>query len=243
MIPSDLPARPVIETGDIEFARVTDSTGELVTLRFDLYQPPEPSNGPHPTVLWFHGGGFQQGNDKRQRYIPWLAREFAGRGYVGIAPDYRVRSAPLTNWHGAVFEAVEDGRAALDWAIANCTAYRIDTQRIVLAGGSAGAMLALNLAAGLPPHLVRAVLNLWGTPPPKARLFGLPGADFPPTFLVHGTADQLVPIDLSIDFVNELAQAGVRYEFLTLADAPHTPLNHMDKIIRAIEKFLQDVLE
>lgn len=242
MIQSETLARPVIETGDIEFARVTRYTGEPETLRLDLYQPPEGFLGPRPAILWFHGGGFQQGNDKRQRYIPWLAREFASRGYVGIAPDYRVRAAPLTDWQGAVCDAVVDGRAALDWAIARCADYRIDTQRIVLAGGSAGAMLALNLAAGLPPRLVRAVLNLWGTPLPEARLFGPPGTDFPPTFLVHGTADRLVPYDLSIDFVNELAQAGVRHEFLTLPDAPHTPLDHMDRIIRSIDKFLQDVL-
>lgn len=242
MIQSDTPARPVIETGDIEFARVTRCTGEPETLRLDLYQPPEGFLGPRPTILWFHGGGFQQGNDKRQRYVPWLAREFAARGYVGIAPDYRVRAAPLNDWQGAVSDAVLDGRAALDWTIAHCAAYGIDTQRIVLAGGSAGAMLALNLASRLPSHLVRAVLNLWGTPLPKARLFGPVGSEFPPTFLVHGTADRLVPYDLSINFVNELARAGVRHEFLTLPDAPHTPLDHMDKIIRAIDKFLQAVL-
>lgn len=42
MTQSDMPARPVIETGDIEFARVTRSTGEPETLRLDLYQPPAP---------------------------------------------------------------------------------------------------------------------------------------------------------------------------------------------------------
>lgn len=242
MIQSDIPARPVIETGDIEFAQVTRYTGEPETLRLDLYQPPEGFRGPRPAILWFHGGGFQQGNDKRQRYIPLLAREFALRGYVGIAPDYRVRAAPLTDWQSAVCDAVLDGRAALDWTIAHRAKYNIDTERIVLAGGSAGAMLALNLAARLPPRLVRAVLNMWGTPLPAARLFGPPGADFPPTFLVHGTADRLVPYDLSISFVNELAQAGVRHEFLTLPDAPHTPLDHLDRIIRSMNKFLHAVL-
>lgn len=237
-----VPADPVIETGDIEFARVINAAGAPETLRLDLYQPPAEFSGPRPAILWFHGGGFQQGNDKRQRYIPWLARDFAARGYVGIAPDYRVRSAPLTDWQGAVQDAVADGRTALDWAMAHCADYNIDTQRIILAGGSAGAMLALNLAAGLPPLLIRAVLNLWGTPLPQARLFGPPGADFPPTFIVHGTADTLVPYDLSIDFVNELARAGVRHEFLTLPDAPHTPLDHLTKIIRSAANFLQDVL-
>ncbi len=239
-LPDSFP-RPVKETGDVEFTRVVRSTGDPEMLRLDLYHPPTDYIGARPAILWFHGGGFQPGNDKRQRYIPQLARAFAVRGYVCIAPDYRVRTTPSDNWQETVSDAVADGRAALEWVLENCAAYNIDPQKILLAGGSAGAMLAINLAASLQGNNVRAVLNLWGTPPPEIRLFDAPGEDFPPTFIVHGTADRLVPYELSMNFVSELAHAGVRHEFLTLPDAPHTPLDHLEQIIHAMANFLEEI--
>jgi acetyl esterase/lipase len=213
-------------------------------LHLDIYPPTPAVSTPSPAILWFHGGGFRLGFDKRQRYIPLFAQAFAERGYVGIAPDYRARAEPDADVAGTIADAVADGRLALEWVHAHAAEYGIDPRQIVLAGGSAGGMLVLNLvhnADGPLPGVV-AVLDLWGTPDGARRRFAAIRPDSPATFVVHGTADALVPYANSQTFCAELAQAGVRHTFLTLPDAPHTPLMHMEKIIEAVEAFLKEVV-
>ena len=145
-----------------------------------------------------------------------------------------------------VRDAVADARMALDWVRAHAREYGIDANRLALAGGSAGAMTVLSLChnAGQPVDRRRdgvfAILDLWGSPDKPYRLFERVNPNSPPTLLVHGTADELVPYRCSQDLSAELAQAGVDNVLLTLPDAPHTPLRHMDRIIATIEQFLVD---
>lgn len=226
--------------GDLPFAEVLNAAGQMETLRLDVYQPAGSVTAElRPAILWFHGGGFRPGNDKRQIYIPRLANAFAARGYVGIAPDYRVRSDPTPDFSGTTADAVADGRQALAWARAHASELRIDLSRLVVAGGSAGGMLILNLVHLPDPNRgkLAAVIDLWGTPG-QVRLFKQVDPDSPPTLIIHGTADQLVPYQLSVDFAAELQAAGVPNELLTLPDAPHTPLMHFDQIVATIANFL-----
>jgi dipeptidyl aminopeptidase/acylaminoacyl peptidase len=72
------------------------------------------------------------------------------------------------------------------------------------------------------------------------RLFTSVNSNCPPTLLVHGTADALVPYGLSQSFARELQEAGVFTRLLTLQDAPHTAIGHSDVIIEQIEKFMKD---
>ncbi|MCU0504068.1 MAG: carboxylesterase family protein, partial [Anaerolineae bacterium] len=90
---------------DITFAHSPRPDGELEALRLDLYLPEVDAQTWRPVILWLHGGGFRPGNDKRQSYIVRLATEFAGRGYVGVAVDYRVRADPGPDWTAAVRDA------------------------------------------------------------------------------------------------------------------------------------------
>ncbi len=71
------------------------------------------------------------------------------------------------------------------------------------------------------------------------RLFERIHPDGPPTLLIHGTADALVPYQCSQDLLAELKAAGVEAVLLTLEGAPHTPVMHMDEIIAAITEFLR----
>jgi dipeptidyl aminopeptidase/acylaminoacyl peptidase len=66
--------------------------------------------------------------------------------------------------------------------------------------------------------------------------------DSPPTLLIHGTADTLVAYDWSRKLAEELKRAGVDCFLLTLTDAPHTPLMHMEQIIATMARFLHEHL-
>ena len=45
---------------------------------------------PLPVVIFAHGGGFVQPNDKRQGYIPVFAKALTKEGYAVVSPDYPV---------------------------------------------------------------------------------------------------------------------------------------------------------
>lgn len=238
---NDLNPLSVNMVEDLPFAQVRNHQGLTETLHLDLYLPGQNPLAIHPAILWFHGGGFRPGNDKRQVYIPRFARAFAALGYAGVAPDYRVRS-DTSDLAATVRDAVADGRAALRWVRENGAEYGLDPRRLVLAGGSAGGMLVLNLVHDAAEPIdaqadgVVDVFDLWGTPSPAARLFDRVNPRSPHTLIIHGTADALVPYPLSVDFSRELSAAGVENQLLTLPDAPHTPLMHMDEMV----KFLAD---
>jgi acetyl esterase/lipase len=239
---------PVYETGlaeDIVYAQPGSANAAPKALRLDIYHPINALAALRPAILWFHGGGFRPGNDKRQVYIPRFARAFAARGMVGIAPDYRVRPDPSLNPAAALLDAVSDGKQALAWVIANAAEYRIDPQRIVLAGGSAGGMLVLNLVHTSPGPLAGliGVIDLWGTPDGKWRGYDHINPGSPATLIVHGTADALVPYQNSLDFAAELQQAGISNKLITLPDAPHTPMSYMDQIIESITSFLEEIIQ
>lgn len=53
--------------------------------------------------------------------------------------------------------------------------------------------------------------------------------DWPPTAIVHGTADTMVPMHLSQAFEGLLKEKGVETEFIEVEDEPHTFLGKMVK--------------
>jgi len=103
--------------------------------RLDIYRPVTP--GPHPAVLYVHGGGFRI-LSKDTHWLMGLA--FARRGFAVFNVGYRL--APRHPYPAAV----EDVCAAYAWVAQHAATYAADPQRLVLAGESAGANLALTLA-------------------------------------------------------------------------------------------------
>lgn len=102
----------------------------------DLTLPEGP--GPHPVVVWVHGGGWHFGG--RADVLPYLEL-LATRGYAGAAIDFP--RAPA-NAYPAAPRALNQ---ALGHLVANAADYRLDPGRIVLAGDSAGAQVAAEVAA------------------------------------------------------------------------------------------------
>lgn len=112
---------------DVEYARHGD-----VTLRLDILQPH--GTGPHPVLIYLHGGAFAIGSKRTHRA---LAAAYAARGYLVCNVDYRL--APRFPFPAGL----EDACAAWLWAADHVGEYGGDSDQMGLAGESAGANLAL----------------------------------------------------------------------------------------------------
>jgi acetyl esterase/lipase len=134
----------------------------------DLWLPA--GNGPHPVVLMVHGGCWQ--TDIADRTIMnWIADDLRRRGIAVWNIDYRGVDRPGGGYPGSF----QDAAAAADALRAHAREYRLDLDRVVAVGHSAGGHLALWLAgrpqlpAGSPlrtanPMPIHAVVSLGGLP-------------------------------------------------------------------------------
>jgi len=92
--------------------------------------------GPHPVLLFVHGGGWRSGDRKvRHDIYGKLAKRMAARGILTVVPSYRL--AP-THKHPA---HVRDVARAVAWTLRRIGHYGGDPRRVVLCGHSAGAHL------------------------------------------------------------------------------------------------------
>ncbi|NYF12359.1 acetyl esterase/lipase [Pseudoclavibacter sp. JAI123] len=104
---------------------------------FDLYSPADTTEA-LPTVVWIHGGAWISGG--KQNVDPYV-QILAAEGFTTVAVNYTV--APEATYPTALTQLNE----ALAHLTANAAEYNIDPNQIVLAGDSAGAQLASQLAA------------------------------------------------------------------------------------------------
>jgi acetyl esterase/lipase len=95
--------------------------------KMDIYYP-EGATG-FPTVVWFHGGGLSGG----EKFIPQQLKQ---AGLAVVAVNYRLLpKAQLT-------DCIDDAAAAVAWTFNEISKYGGDTQKIFVAGHSAGGYLA-----------------------------------------------------------------------------------------------------
>lgn len=166
-IPTDIPTMrrtmlemaPLLNADPPKVGAIHDSVtirgdgDEAVTA--DVFVPE--GAGPHPVLVYLHGGGWTAGSSKTHRK---LALRFAEAGHLVVNVDYRLApEAPFP-------VPFEDCVAAVHWAAANAEHYGGDAQRLAIGGDSAGA----NLAAAVAAHLsgdpgapkIRAALLIYG---------------------------------------------------------------------------------
>jgi acetyl esterase len=126
--------------------RVIDAAGQQLPVR--IYRPEGLADGPAPTLVFYHGGGFVIGGLASH---DGDCRALANRGLCQvIAVDYRL--APEHPFPAAA----EDAIAALDYVVAHADELAVDTAHIAVGGDSAGG----NLSAVAALHARDAGIDL-----------------------------------------------------------------------------------
>jgi len=121
-------------------ANVTYLTATGYEAKLDVYRRRDSAAAPAPTLVFYHGGGWIGGTKEASfmSLMPWLEM-----GWNVVNVEYRMARVALAP------AAVEDAQCALRFVVAQAKNYGVDTNRIVVAGESAGGHLAL--AAGMIP--------------------------------------------------------------------------------------------
>ncbi|HEY3330961.1 MAG TPA: alpha/beta hydrolase [Capsulimonadaceae bacterium] len=112
----------------------------------DLSLPDRASN--FPLIVWFHGGGLEEGCKDGDVTIA-----LASRGVGMVIPSYRLY--PRAHFP----DPVDDAAACVAWAIRNATSYGADPHSVFIAGHSAGGYLAAIVATD-PSYLARYGVKL-----------------------------------------------------------------------------------
>jgi acetyl esterase/lipase len=132
---------PPVDIGNLRAEKdIVFGKGGDLGLTLDVYRPPQGVTPKRMAIIHLFGGGFFAGN-KNAGYIINDAKALGARGYTSVSANYRLQSQSL--WPAQI----HDVKAAIRWTRANAEKIGVDSDKIVVAGYSAGGMLAL-LAAG-----------------------------------------------------------------------------------------------
>lgn len=204
--PAGLLNATVSSTG---FRKVADiAYGGDPRQRLDLYLPDSPD--PERRVLvFFYGGAWTSG--RKEEYL-FVGQALAAAGFLAVIADYRL--SPNPRFPGFV----EDGARAMRWVQHTIASHGGDAARLFLAGHSAGAHIALMLAAGTPylraggfdRTRLRGVIGISGpydflpirspevrdvfagSDPASTQPINFVTSGLPPALLLHGDADDTV---------------------------------------------------
>lgn len=173
------------------------------------------------TVLCFFGGGWSAGNPKGS-----YANIFSNMGFRVIAPEYRTTEFFKGNTPA---DCVEDGTAAYEWLVENASKLKINKDKIIITGFSAGghlaAMIPIKSKSKTKPHLVilySAVLDVskegyqGSFPGPLEKTWQdisplhLLAKGYPQTILFAGEKDTIVKSRQSSDFYKKLLSLKIK---------------------------------
>lgn len=135
------------DTETVSYKQVGD-----LPIRADISVPSGP--GPHPTIVFIHGGALIMGG---REWIDPIQREaYLSDGFAVVSIDYRL--APETKLPAIV----SDLDAAVAWVRGDGgRRFRLDPRRVALIGHSAGGYLALLAGVRVRPH-PRAIVSFYG---------------------------------------------------------------------------------
>jgi acetyl esterase/lipase len=192
----------------------------------DVYQP-DPLLSLDTAVILLHGGAWRFGS--RADMAPY-ARILSEFGFLAIAAEYRLLG------EAAYPAQLDDVRDVIAWVRSQADTLGVDPRKIAVEGFSAGGHLALiaagsaaerpesavaavvaffappRLDAPTPPGVPSLAEGLLGPQPSAAAIQAASpvhriGAGHPPTFLLGGMADFLVPPAATLELFHALVAA------------------------------------
>jgi acetyl esterase/lipase len=211
--------------------------------RLDVYRPPSGTSERDAIIVFLYGGSWTSGD--RGTYA-FVGQALAARGYTTVIPDYRLY--PEVQFP----KFVEDAAAAYAWTERNLARSCTPARPIIVAGHSAGAHMAAQLAfdrrfiasqnpAATPPAALIGLAGPYTFEPttwPSTRdafasvsatpdvarpiTFVKPGD--PPALLVHGLADDLVNLKNTRELAAALTAIGTRVDTAEYENIGHIGL-------------------
>jgi len=208
-------------------------------LYLDLYYPAMscPADG-YPLIVCFHGGGWISGSKKRDLFFNELTRS----GFAIASVQYRLST------QAKYPEQLRDIRAAARWLFDRAPALKVNPDKIVAAGASAGGHLALLLAfsqdrefSGMPsiPHdMFKAVCALYSptdlvTIVPKERRDRL---DSLVSMLLAGTINGRIVLARQGSPISYVSKNSPPVFFVHGDRDPLVPLEQSETLARALHQ-------
>jgi acetyl esterase/lipase len=223
----------VMVESNLVYGAAADHTGSNVSLTLNAYYADRTQTN-RPVMILTHGGGFGAGDKgytvAQGSFYPDMAAAFAANGFVAFSINYRLWPGCPGGCPEEIDMAVEDVMTALGWIRAHSAYYGIDATRVLIGGDSAGGGLAVNAAyRATNANSFLGCISLWGGVPPYGTdVHPVNTASItsqtPPTCLIHGTADTVVPYAISVNLSSNLTAAGVYNELHPLAGYDHYPV-------------------
>lgn len=217
-----------------------------------------------PAIVFFYGGAWVSGDINQ---FKTHSEHLAQRGMVAIRAHYRVKGR-FDN--ATPFDCMVDARSAIRWVRAHAEDLSIDSNRIAAAGGSAGGHIALCTAtitdtrpetdadaSARPNALVLFNPVVDPTVGTVSRRFDGRAEDAspmhhlaagtPPTLIIHGSADETVPIETIKTYQRKVQHNGDRcdvaifdgrghgfFNFNRKGDDPQDALDRADAFLTSL---------
>ena len=213
-------------------------SGDHERCKLDLFRPAGETNA--PLVVLIHGGGWT-GGDRNQYHQTCIA--LAGQGYGAVSVGYRLLD------DAAWPDMPQDIMRGLEYVHRNADQLGVDASRAVTLGSSAGGHLALVIQAkasqwvrdgvvAVSPEIIGTVAQCPAAILPVAdegRMARLANGHqieelspghmstelFASVLVIHGDADETIPLQKSRQFVDKLKAAAVDAKLEVLKGAGH----------------------
>lgn len=240
-------------TTDIVYGNALNYLGVNEELRLDLYQPANDIANKRPLIIYLHGGGFTDANQtKSLLHIVAFCDSFALRGYVVASIDYRLDTsishrAIINAMHDAraavrFFKAnasvykIDTSRIFMGGesagAVSSLNVNYINKAEEVLYPDVAPFSNTETVEgnSGTPGYSSKTAATLCfcgGTQTiasdPLFNSLAIEDSSDPPLLLVHGSADNIIPVQYGLEVSIRSTDVGVPNLFYPFHGATHCP--------------------